>query len=371
MPREDSLAAFLMKTNQCYLDNTVEFAQKEILRSICSDWEAIYCGVYLKKDNRYQLYSEHALVERASFSFQAANLDLHNRPVYENKRENIHRVVPDTPVQRYLYIPLMQEKKLSGFLLVLWDKPSLFDQCSDTAAGFLLSLALILEKVYAEPSFIQVLHAKEAQLTDLYLTTRQEFDEHLRTTALALHDEIDRMLLAVFLQLEAIQDLNELDLVRGRVAGLQHIVEQSLEKVQQVYTGIHPQLLSRVGLKTALAVHVREYDPVPDMEVRLSITGEAQELPLALETMIYQAARQVLSHLRQQQYRGEVTVRLTVKPGRIFLQITGQDRQIMRNIVGQELAGLHKQAHAAGGKLWLNDQDVQGTSLNVLLPWGS
>lgn len=354
MPIDDILSSFLMKTNQCYLENTLEFTQKEILRSLCSDLEAVYCTVYLKEGDSYRMHSEYTATETTSAFFQLENLDLGNAPVY-------------IPVQRSLYLPLLRGKKLYGFLLALWDKPSLFDQCTDRVVGLLLPLSLVLEKIYTEPPFIQSCMEKEEQLKELYLDIKQEFDHHLKVTSLTLHDDIDRMLLSVILQLEAIRGLDDLDLIKGRVAGLQHIAEQSLEKIQQVYTKINPHLLSRVGLKTALTAQVQEYT-LSDMKVSLGIMGEIQELPSAVETMIYQTVQQVLANLQQQQYQGNVTVQLTGKHGRIFLQITGQDRKIMQNIIEQHLAGLHRQAVAACGKFWVNNLDFQGASLNLLLP---
>lgn len=115
MPFDDILSSFLMKVNQCYLDNDIEVAQKEILQIICTEFSAVYCTVYLKKDDNYQQYLEYNLPETSSFSFELTNVNLHNKPFYIDKRENIHHIFPESQVQRYLYLPLLRKKKTVWF----------------------------------------------------------------------------------------------------------------------------------------------------------------------------------------------------------------------------------------------------------------
>lgn len=192
--------------------------------------------------------------------------------------------------------------------------------------------------------------------------------ECIRAVALELHDEIDRMLLAIILQLEAVQQLDDMETIMGRLAGLQYIAEQNLEKVQQVYTKINPYLLSRVGLKTALSTLIQEFSVFQDIEVKLKVIGELQGLPHETESIVFKATNEILSQLQQHLYKGKVTVQVTAKQQHLFLQITAQDQQLMQDISIEHVASLHKQVAQTSGKTWIQDQDGQSTSINVLVP---
>jgi signal transduction histidine kinase len=368
MPKDQLLSSFLIKASQLYLQNDIAVAQKEILRSICSDLSAVYCAVYLKKDAAYVPFLDYSPAESASFSLQLKNLELRTVPTLVKDRQNVQRLFPESMIQEYLYLPLRQGKRLPGFLLVLWDKPGILDQSSEAELDLLLPLSLIFENIYWEPAYIQAQTEQTDQIETRNLADHRELDERLNTTSLALHDEIDRMLQAIIFQLEAVQGLDDMDILMGRLAGLQFIAEQCLEKVQQVCTNINPDLISRTGLKAALTAQVQDYQASPNMEVELSINGDLQEVSPLVETIVYQATRQSLAYLQQHLYHGKLDVRLTVKQRCIFLQMTGHDQSMMQDILEQNLAELHKQVNLVSGKLWINSLDALGPSINLLLP---
>jgi signal transduction histidine kinase/PAS domain-containing protein len=190
-------------------------------------------------------------------------------------------------------------------------------------------------------------------------------DQTRRRIERDLHDGVQQRLVSLALdqrQAEAMvpAELSELRAQLSRVAdGLAGVMEE----LQEISRGIHPAVLGRGGLATALKTLARR-SAVP---VLLEVRAEAR-LPEAVEVAAYYIVSEALTNAAKHAHASVVHVLVEARGGDLGLSIRDDGRGGADPRRGSGLIGLTDRVDALGGTIEVASPSGEGTTLLVTLP---
>jgi signal transduction histidine kinase len=190
-------------------------------------------------------------------------------------------------------------------------------------------------------------------------------DETRRRIERDLHDGAQQRLVSLALQLRAAQAKvpaasGELaDELGAIAAGL----NSALQELREYAGGIHPAILAKSGLASALRALARR-SPVP---VELDVPDSAR-LPERVEVAAYYAVSEALANAAKHAQASAILVR--VEAGHEGLRVSVTDNGVggADPAHGSGLVGLRDRVAAAGGRLTVQSNPGEGTQLVAELP---
>lgn len=177
-----------------------------------------------------------------------------------------------------------------------------------------------------------------------------------------LHDGVQGRLLALALELRMAQrDLGDgaAQLVLSdAVDGL----SAAIDELRTLAAGATPELLSRRGLRAALA------DLAQRMPVPITLNVGPERLPPPVETVAYLVICEAVTNALKHAQAGAITVDIAVDAGIAAVTVTDDGRGGADVRAGTGLRGLSERVGAAGGRLVVSDARPRGTAVEVTLP---
>jgi signal transduction histidine kinase len=205
-------------------------------------------------------------------------------------------------------------------------------------------------------------------------------DEARRRIERNLHDGTQQRLIALGLDLQQARATIPED-QRDTHSPLER-VEQDLEAIlvdlRELSHGLHPPLLSRLGLGPSLQALARR-SPIP---VRVDI--DLPERPAAsLETAVYYVVSEAVTNAIKHSHASEISVTITINDPGVPFGVGLEDRRMVGNLHativddglggadpsgGSGLTGLLDRVDALGGRFALDSPPRGGTTISVELP---
>src|SRR5947199_831505 len=193
-----------------------------------------------------------------------------------------------------------------------------------------------------------------------------EEEEARRHIAREIHDDLCQRLAALGLELGVVRrKLPEDDPRRGDldVAGT-HLSELA-EDLRRLSHDLHPAILERSGLATALRDHCAEVERRHGLPVRLSLDGAERPFPPDVALGLYRIAQEALANVVRHAGARAVEVRLSVAQGTARLAVAddgaGFDPGAGRAAGGLGLASLAERAGLLGGRCRITSAPGTGT----------
>jgi signal transduction histidine kinase len=190
-------------------------------------------------------------------------------------------------------------------------------------------------------------------------------DETRRRIERDLHDGAQQRLVSLALELQATEAKipSELDQLRGELSRIARGLAGAMEDLQEISRGIHPAIISRGGLGSALKNLCRRA-AVP---VEL-VVGNLPRLPESVEVAAYYVVSEALTNVAKHARASNVRVGAEVSDD--ILQLAVRDDGVGGADPGRGsgLIGLRDRVDAMGGKLVVESPADAGTSLFVALP---
>lgn len=190
-------------------------------------------------------------------------------------------------------------------------------------------------------------------------------DEARRRIERDLHDGTQQNLVSIGLELRAIEasvppGLQEL---RERLAESTRAVEIALAEVQEISRGLHPALLAKGGLRTALAALARRSVVPADITV-----SAEHRLPDPVQVTLYYIVSESLTNAAK--HAGATSVRVDLTTSGTLVRLSIHDNGIggADPASGSGLAGLIDRVEALGGTIRLDSPAGGGTTLLAEIP---
>jgi signal transduction histidine kinase len=191
-------------------------------------------------------------------------------------------------------------------------------------------------------------------------------DEARRRIERNLHDGTQQRLIALGLDLQraraAIPD--DQPETQSALAGAEQDLEAILEDLRDLSHGLHPQLLSRLGLGPSLQALARR-SPIPvHLDVDLPERPEA-----SLETAVYYVVSEALTNAVKHSHASQISVTIT-SGEKLAASIVDDGVGAADPSGGSGLTGLLDRIDALGGRFALDSPPRGGTRIAIELPNG-
>ncbi|MDQ1708202.1 MAG: hypothetical protein QOJ88_1413 [Pyrinomonadaceae bacterium] len=184
-----------------------------------------------------------------------------------------------------------------------------------------------------------------------------------------LHDQLGQSLVAISLNLEAIED--ELSPPsRARVPESTRIIKQMIEQVRTLAFDLRPALLDEFGLVEALRDLVMRHGQRAGMRTSFTATPTDARAPVEIETACFRIVQEALSNVARHAQARHIEVRLTVQDVALEVTVTddGVGLNVERRRTGLGIMGMSERADLAGGKVDIESAPGAGTTVRARFP---
>jgi len=160
---------------------------------------------------------------------------------------------------------------------------------------------------------------------------------------------------------------------REGVLEAQETARGSLEEVRRIARRLRPEALDDLGLRAALAGHVRELERQGAVEAAFEVDGMLGEMPPDVQLVVYRVAQEALSNAVRHSDAEHVDVRLGREGDEVTLAVSDDGRGFVFDRVGTGLGigGMRERALLVGGDLQVESRPGAGTSVRLRVPIGN
>jgi PAS domain S-box-containing protein len=189
-------------------------------------------------------------------------------------------------------------------------------------------------------------------------------DDTRRRIERDLHDGAQQRLVHTILTLELARDTLPADGQSARLVdeALEH-AQHAIAETRDLAQGIHPSVLSRLGLVPALEKLVQRSTVPVTLEARID-----GRVPASVEVAAYYVVSEALTNVAKHANASCAHVSLERRDGRLWLQIRDDGIGGADPTRGSGLVGLKDRVEASGGALTVESRPGEGTRLTVELP---
>ena len=194
-----------------------------------------------------------------------------------------------------------------------------------------------------------------------------EQQEHERAAlARELHDQLGQSLVAISLNLQAIEGELSPD-ARARVPESTQIIKKMFEQVRTLAFELRPSILDEFGLVEALRNLVTRHGERAGVRASFTATPTDARAPVEIETACFRIVQEALSNVARHAGARHVEVTLTVQD--VALEVTVRDDGVGFNVerlgTGLGLMGMSERAELAGGRADVDSAPGAGTTLRA------
>jgi two-component system sensor histidine kinase UhpB len=219
---------------------------------------------------------------------------------------------------------------------------------------------------HAFRGMLERLEAERRRASSAALAAQEE--ERARV-ARDLHDEVNQSLTALLLRLEAARVKAPAELAE-ELADTKALANRAMEELLMLARQLRPTALDDLGLKAALAGHVKELGRQAGMNVRLDAEGDFSALPPDVQLVVYRVAQEALSNAVRHSGAERVTVRLVREGGRVELTVAdnGSGFTFDQAARGMGIPGMRERALLVDGEVAVESRPDVGTRVSLRVP---
>ena len=194
-----------------------------------------------------------------------------------------------------------------------------------------------------------------------------------RRIAGELHDRVGQSLSALNINLDIVlKDTALATAVKKRLEDSLHLVDGTLQSIENVMAELRPPLLDEYGLAAALGWHAEEFSRRTGIPVSLTDGApEAKTLRVEAALALFRIAQEALNNIMKHARARSVRIELSTQDDHVMLAVQddGQGFDASRARAGRlGMATMRERAAAAGGELTLESAEGQGTCLRARVP---
>jgi signal transduction histidine kinase len=213
------------------------------------------------------------------------------------------------------------------------------------------------------------LRASQERYRSLSRRLLEQQEQERSALARELHDQLGQSLVAISLNLQAIQgELSPAS--RARVPESMRIIKEMFEQVQTLAFELRPSLLDDFGLVEALRNLVTRHGERAGVRASFAAVPADARAPVEIETACFRIVQEALSNVARHARARHVDVTLTAQHSTLDVTVrddgVGFDVAAVRTGLG--LMGMSERADFVGGRLDIESAPGAGTSLRARFP---
>ena len=218
-------------------------------------------------------------------------------------------------------------------------------------------------------AFRRMLERLEAERRRTSSTALAAQEQERARVARDLHDEVNQSLTGLLLRLEAARAKAPAE-VAHELAETKALANQAMEELLLLARQLRPTALDDLGLKAALAGHVKELGRRSRMNASFQPEGNFLGLPADVQLVVYRVAQEALSNAAQHSGADHVRVRLVRAGDRVELVVEddGSGFTFDQAARGLGIAGMRERALLVDGDVQVESRLGTGTSVRLTVP---
>src|SRR3954451_13776997 len=218
-------------------------------------------------------------------------------------------------------------------------------------------------------AFRRMLERLEAERRRTSSTALAAQEEERARVARDLHDEVNQSLTALLLRLEAARVKAPVELAHELVE-TKALANQAMEELLMLARQLRPTALDDLGLKAALAGHVKELGHRGKVAATFESTGDFSGLPADVQLVVYRVAQEAMSNAAQHSGAERVDVKLAREGDRVELTVgdDGSGFTFDQAARGLGIAGMRERALLVGGDMQVESRLDTGTRVRLTVP---
>ena len=220
-------------------------------------------------------------------------------------------------------------------------------------------------------AFRRMLDRLEAERRRTSSTALAAQEEERARVARDLHDEVNQSLTALLLRLEAARVKAPVELAH-ELADTKALANQAMEELLMLARQLRPTALDDLGLKAALAGHVKELGRRGKIEASFEARGDFSALPPDVQLVVYRVAQEAMSNAAQ--HSGAEHLRVLLQRAGDGVELTvgddGSGFTFDQAARGLGIAGMRERALLVGGDVQVESRPDVGTRVSLTVPLG-
>ena len=218
-------------------------------------------------------------------------------------------------------------------------------------------------------AFRRMLERLDAERRRTSSTALAAQEEERARVARDLHDEVNQSLTALLLRLEAARVKAPVELAH-ELAETKALANQAMEELLMLARQLRPTALDDLGLKAALAGHVKELGRRGKVNASFDSSGDFSGLPADVQLVVYRVAQEALSNAAQHSGAEHVHVHLAREGDRVELTVAddGSGFTFDQAASGLGIAGMRERALLVGGDMQVESRLDSGTRVRLTVP---
>jgi two-component system sensor histidine kinase UhpB len=148
------------------------------------------------------------------------------------------------------------------------------------------------------------------------------------------------------------------------------LANQAMEELLMLARQLRPTALDDLGLKAALAGHVKELGRRGKVNATFESAGDFSGLPADVQLVVYRVAQEAMSNAAQHSGADRVDVQLVREGDRVELTVgdDGSGFTFDQAARGLGIAGMRERALLVGGDMTVESRPDAGTRVRLTVP---
>ena len=189
-------------------------------------------------------------------------------------------------------------------------------------------------------------------------------EEERRKFSRELHDGIGQSLFSLLIQMDRLigEGNSEMAFLRQNVSGI-------IEEVRSLAWQIRPSVLDDLGVVPAIRTYIENFTDHHGIRVELG-SNLRRRLGALEETTIYRVIQEALTNIAKYADVSEARVVVHESDSTVQVRIEDQGKGFIRNggSKGVGLFSMEERAKSIGGKLSINSELGEGTTVTLMVP---
>jgi len=223
----------------------------------------------------------------------------------------------------------------------------------------------LIAELQAAQRALEVARQRDAELAALRERERLARD---------LHDSLGHALVALSVQLEAVQRLYAVDPARAsaQVDAIKDLTRASMAELRRALEGLRTPGLGDRSLRQALDALSREVGERTGMEVHCQVAAGADALGPAVSEALWRMAQEALTNVEKHADARSAQVCVEMAPHAVTMRVTDDGRGLPTDAASRSghygLRGMRERLEGLGGTLTLHRNGQRGTLVEAYLP---
>ncbi len=225
------------------------------------------------------------------------------------------------------------------------------------------------EVVRLHQAFMRMLERLEAERRRASSAALEAQEEERARIARDLHDEVNQSLTGLLLRLEAAREKAPPQLA-AELAEIRGLANRAMQELLTLARQLRPTALDDLGLKAALAGHVRELENQGIVATSFEADRELGHLPGDAQLVVYRVAQEALSNAVRHSGAEHVRVALHRDGDSLELRVTDDGAGFTFDEAGGGLgiAGMRERAMLVGADFRIESRPQVGTRVRLIVP---